>query len=462
MSFRNYNNREYYRKNNNYNNNYNSNYNNDRYNNNKTNRFLNNNNNNSDLDRVLKEIGYLKSLVNTNNFLISKLETRMDIFEKINIKNMFDNIEKNNKNYKKLSECKNDEDDINIEFNVFENLKLINSDEKNFFELDKKINKIDDLIDLANKFNDEENTYYFDSNKNLHFYNNQYYSFSPIKIKNILKPLNKLKNLIGINEIKDSIINFITTYLSEEENKNMLHTIIEGPPGVGKTRLGKILAEIYSGLGIVNSNRFKLVKRSDLVGQYAGETVNKTQKVLDESEGGVLFIDEAYSLGSDGNDLYSKECIDCINQNLTEKKKNLIVIIAGYENSLERYFFSKNEGLKRRFPFKYKIKGYDKKELKEIFLLGLKYKKIKLDSSTIDESKIIKLFEENSDILKNFGGDIENLINYCELNTNRDNFGKHPSLKKIITFEILKKSIKDYSNVINNEENNNWKHMIYI
>ena len=65
--------------------------------------------------------------------------------------------------------------------------------------------------------------------------------------------MQKLKNLIGIDSIKDSIINFITTYLSnQDENKNMLHTIIEGPPGVGKTRLGKILAEVYSALGVVN------------------------------------------------------------------------------------------------------------------------------------------------------------------------------------------------------------------
>ena len=454
MSFRNFNNRENYKNNNNFNQ-----YNN---NNNRYNTSYKDKQNDRKLEIILKDLQSIKRINNNNNFLIFKLENKVSCIEKFLI-STHSNVKTNkNQNEKILDTCKNDEDDINYDFEVFQ--KEIKLDkEEDFEELDINIKNIDDIIKLSNKFQDQECTYYFNKEKNLHFYNNKYFSFNPIKIKNLLNPMKKLKNLIGIDCIKDSIINFITTYLSnQDENKNMLHTIIEGPPGVGKTRLGKILAEIYSALGVVNSSRFKLVKRSDLVGQYAGETVNKTQKVLDESEGGVLFIDEAYSLGSDGNDLYSKECINCINQNLTEKKKNLIVIIAGYENALEKYFFSKNEGLKRRFPFKYKILGYNKNELMNIFILGLKYKKLKLNSKEIDEKKIIKLFEENPNAFKNFGGDIENLINYCELNVNRENFGKHPNLRKIINLKILKKSINDYLNVINDNEDNTWKDMIYI
>ena len=96
----------------------------------------------------------------------------------------------------------------------------------------------------------------------------------------------------------------------------------------------------------------------------------------------------------------------------------------------------------------------------KIFILGLKYKKLKLNSNEIDE-KIIKLFEDNPDVLKNFGGDIENLINYCELNVNRENF-ETSQFEKIINLKILKKSINDYLNVINDNEDNTWKQMIYI
>ena len=89
----------------------------------------------------------------------------------------------------------------------------------------------------------------------------------------------------------------------------MLHTSIEGPPGVGKTKLGRILAHIYSALDIIPSKRFKRVRRTDLIGKYLGHTAHKTQEVINEAEGGVLFIDEAYSLGDNENrDSFSKEC----------------------------------------------------------------------------------------------------------------------------------------------------------
>jgi hypothetical protein len=207
----------------------------------------------------------------------------------------------------------------------------------------------------------------------------------------------------------------------------MLHTVIQGPPGVGKTMLGHIIGQIYWELDIIQTDipyksesnsvqekrktkyilesdddsyysdddddyypksklnnfiksvvkkgpvskntrssinnppelKFKVAKRSDLIAKYLGQTAAKTQEVIDDAVGGVLFIDEAYSLGNaDGGDSYAKECIDTINQNLTEKKNQLLVIIAGYENALEECFFAYNEGLNRRFPFRYTIDAY--------------------------------------------------------------------------------------------------------
>ena len=112
----------------------------------------------------------------------------------------------------------------------------------------------------------------------------------------------------------------------------MLHCVIEGPPGVGKTEVAKILGQIYRKMGILTSDKFKSVKRSHLIGGYLGQTAIKTQKVLDECNGGVLFIDEAYSLGnSEGKDSYSKECIDTLTAHLSENKQNFICIIAGYK-----------------------------------------------------------------------------------------------------------------------------------
>jgi SpoVK/Ycf46/Vps4 family AAA+-type ATPase len=176
-----------------------------------------------------------------------------------------------------------------------------------------------------------------------------------------------------MRSVKDNIINQIVFFLqglnNEDPDKNdMMHTVITGPPGVGKTELGKILGKVYKAMGILSSDKMKIVSRSDLVGKYLGHTAKKTQEVIDECKGGIMFIDEAYSLGNkEGRDSFAKECIDTINQNLTERR-DFLCIIAGYRDALDDCFFSYNEGLKRRFSFRYDIEAYDANELKHIFI----------------------------------------------------------------------------------------------
>jgi Holliday junction resolvasome RuvABC ATP-dependent DNA helicase subunit len=113
-----------------------------------------------------------------------------------------------------------------------------------------------------------------------------------------IEPLKKLNNLIGMDEIKKNIIDQILFYSQELNTNEMMHTCLTGPPGVGKTTLGKILAELYCSLGFLETNNFKIVSKPDLIAGYLGQTALKTQKVLKSALGGVLFIDEAYSLGS--------------------------------------------------------------------------------------------------------------------------------------------------------------------
>jgi len=293
------------------------------------------------------------------------------------------------------------------------------------------------------------------------------YSIDLEKLNKIVPHLKELNDMIGMDDIKKSLTYQLMYFLQGFEFKHMLHTIIEGPPGVGKTCLGKILGKIYLDLDCINKDVkppeadddddgpmnikkllssiiqqeqevkapkksiFKIAKRSDLVGQYVGHTAIKTQKIIDSAFGGVLFIDEAYSLG--GDDAFSKECINTINQNLSENGDKFICIIAGYSDALESSFFSLNSGLHRRFPFRFKIDKYSGVELTQI----LRHKLIKEKYMVQDsfESKLCNFIEENKDYFPNFGGDIETYFFHVKMMHSTRVFGKSIKLRNIFIME---------------------------
>jgi SpoVK/Ycf46/Vps4 family AAA+-type ATPase len=233
------------------------------------------------------------------------------------------------------------------------------------------------------------------------------------KLKRIRNSLEKLNSMIGMNSVKKNIIYQILYFLQNlNHTGDMLHTVITGPPGVGKTELSKIIAEIYSELNILPTGQIVFARRSDLVGEYLGETAIKTQDVLNNALGGVLVIDECYSLGHpEKRDSYSKECIDTINQFLTEQKDNFCCIICGYEDALKENFFSQNAGLERRFPWKYDIKEYNHIELFQIFKTQIAKEKWKLGKNAITPS----FFMKNKLLFTNFGGSTEIFITKCKM-----------------------------------------------
>ena len=262
-------------------------------------------------------------------------------------------------------------------------IRNINKFNKNQYAIyEKEINRLKNQKTIdSTKLKDDDTEIADEYNKLLSkvdkkrstFYelNGKKYSLNLKMLNELLPSLYKLQAMIGLESVKNSIIDMILYYLQnfERSNNSMLHTVIEGPPGVGKTELGKIFAEIYAGLGIIESNKVKVVRRTDLIGEYLGHTAHRTQEAIDEANGGVLFIDEAYALGNEEKrDSFAKECIDTLNQNLSENKKKFICIIAGYPDELDKCFFSYNPGLKRRFPFRYQIDSYSYEELMDIFL----------------------------------------------------------------------------------------------
>jgi chromosomal replication initiation ATPase DnaA len=202
---------------------------------------------------------------------------------------------------------------------------------------------------------------------------------------------------------------------SKPANKNdgvgagdYMHTVLYGPPGTGKTEVAKILGNIFCNLGILTSNTFKKVTRSDLVAGYLGQTAIKTREVIESAIGGVLFIDEAYALGNtEKRDSFSKECIDTLCEALSDHKHELMVIIAGYEKELNDCFFSYNEGLSSRFTWRYKIENYDSIELRKIFEKIVKDNgwtlAFKFDRDAVKD----EWFKSRQQYFKYFGRDIE-------------------------------------------------------
>ena len=316
--------------------------------------------------------------------------------------------------------------------------------------MDKDIDSIDDLIELG---------YYYHCKKRK-----TYRDIDLEKLFNLIEPLMEMKNLIGMKTVKESMVDQILFFLQKlnkkdkcnecincinqmectniRENDDMLHTVITGPPGVGKTELGKILGKVYKAMGILSKGHVNIARRPDLIAKYLGQTAPKTQAFIDKCKGGVMFIDEAYSLGNpEGIDSFSKECIDTINQNLTERR-DFLCIIAGYEDSLESSFFSYNEGLKRRFSFRYNIEKYTGEELYNIFKLKVNKENWSYDDS---EDKLVDFFDKNVGSFPRFGGDVETLFLKTKIMHSRRIMFKNPELRKKLNFEDVKKGFDKFT-----------------
>lgn len=231
------------------------------------------------------------------------------------------------------------------------------------------------------------------------------------RLCNIIPPLAKLDQMIGLESVKEEIFKVIVYWIQNPHTDEYLHTVIEGPPGVGKTEFAKIYADIFVRLGILKSNKFIEIKKDDLVAKYLGQTSHRTKEVLESGMGGVIFLDEAYSLGNEEKrDSFAKEAIDMINQYLSERKKDFMFIIAGYSDDLEKCFFAFNKGLKRRFSHHFSIQKYTPEELGKIFVSKIESKGYQLNSS-ID---INKFFKANKERFGSYGGDVEKFVNYIK------------------------------------------------
>lgn len=215
------------------------------------------------------------------------------------------------------------------------------------------------------------------------------------------KLLEELNGYVGLSNIKNSIQDFIDylEFLKERQKLGLkvqegisINSVFLGNPGTGKTTIARLMARIYYAMGLLKEYKLIEVDRAALVGQYIGETAQKTEKIIENAMGGVLFIDEAYSLVKKGsNQDFGQEAIDILLKRMEDHKGQFAVIVAGYPDEMEE-FLESNPGMKSRFSHTFMFEDYSPSELVRIINNMANNE----DYSLTDETKEILEKELNS------------------------------------------------------------------
>ena len=204
------------------------------------------------------------------------------------------------------------------------------------------------------------------------------------------------ENIIGMTKLKEQVAEFASyvQFQKRAENsglqlpKTSMHMIFTGNPGTGKTTVARLIARMLFDMDIIHENKLVEVDRKDLIAEYIGQTAPKTMEVVDKAMGGVLFIDEAYSLCSGRGNDYGSEAIATLIKAMEDHKDDLIVVFAGYKNEMKQ-FVDMNPGIASRIGYTFHFEDYSPEELRDIY--NLKMTKTGFEVSPEAEEKVLEI-----------------------------------------------------------------------
>ena len=228
----------------------------------------------------------------------------------------------------------------------------------------------------------------------------------------------QLDSLVGLDDVKKDIknlMNLVKVRRLRKENglpipPMSLHMVFMGNPGTGKTTVARIISGLYAAIGVLEKGQLIEVDRSGLVAGYVGQTALKTQEVIKSALGGVLFIDEAYSLASGGENDFGREAIETILKAMEDHRDELIVVVAGYDGPMEK-FINSNPGLQSRFNKYFYFHDYNGEQLLYIFKGQCKKNGYALTEEAEAEAKAMfeELYENRGENFGN-GRDVRNVF----------------------------------------------------
>ena len=262
--------------------------------------------------------------------------------------------------------------------------------------------------------------------------------------------MEELDSLVGLETVKKEVknlMNLVKVRKLREENDlpvppMSFHMVFLGNPGTGKTTVARLISGLYAAIGVLSKGQLIEVDRSGLVAGYVGQTALKTQEVIQSALGGVLFIDEAYSLASGGENDFGREAIETLLKAMEDHRKDLVVIVAGYTGPMER-FITSNPGLESRFNRYFFFPDYNGEQLMEIFRIQCRKNSYTLTPEADAEAlkMFTELYEERDENFGN-GRDVRNCFeDMIVRQSNRVAAMENPTKEDLIT--VLPEDLRD-------------------